>query len=152
MSEQPQPRLAVPNLTTVFRTRVGRFVAVDDVSFDVYPGECLGIVGESGSGKSVAALSIMGLIDYPGQIETGRIEFGGTDLRTLSEDRLRRMRGEEIGHHLPGSADIAQSALHDRYAADRCGACAPENIEGGRCRARHRKAEACRDIGTRNRA
>jgi len=97
MSEPTQPRLSVRNLTTVFRTRAGRFVAVDDVSFDVYPGECLGIVGESGSGKSVAALSIMGLIDYPGQIETGRIEFGGTDLRTLSEHRLRRIRGEEIG-------------------------------------------------------
>ncbi len=97
MSEQIQPRLSVRNLTTVFRTRAGRFVAVDDISFDVYPGECLGIVGESGSGKSVAALSIMGLIDYPGEIESGRIEFGGADLRTLSQDRLRRMRGEEIG-------------------------------------------------------
>ena len=97
MSESIQPRLAVRNLTTVFHTRAGRFVAVDDVSFEVYPGECLGIVGESGSGKSVAALSIMGLIDYPGQIESGRIEFGGVDLRTLSEDQLRRMRGEEIG-------------------------------------------------------
>jgi oligopeptide/dipeptide ABC transporter ATP-binding protein len=97
MSEQPKPRLSVRNLTTTFRTRAGRFVAVDDVSFDVYPGECLGIVGESGSGKSVTALSIMGLIDYPGQIETGVIEFGGTDLRKLSEDQLRRMRGEEIG-------------------------------------------------------
>lgn len=97
MSEHVQPRLAVRNLTTVFHTRAGRFAAVDDVSFDVYPGECLGIVGESGSGKSVAALSIMGLIDYPGQIEAGRIEFGGVDLRTLSEDQLRRVRGEEIG-------------------------------------------------------
>jgi len=97
MSESTQPRLAVRNLTTVFHTRNGRFVAVDDVSFEVYPGECLGIVGESGSGKSVAALSIMGLVDYPGQIESGRIEFGGVDLRSLSEDQLRRMRGEEIG-------------------------------------------------------
>lgn len=98
MSDQPQqPRLAVRNLTTVFHTRAGRFVAVDDVSFEVFPGECLGIVGESGSGKSVAALSIMGLIDYPGQIESGVIEFGGTDLRKLSEDQLRKVRGEEIG-------------------------------------------------------
>ncbi|MCO5222224.1 MAG: ABC transporter ATP-binding protein [Thermomicrobiales bacterium] len=97
MSEQTQPRLAVRNLTTVFHTRAGRFVAVDDISFDVYPGECLGIVGESGSGKSVAALSIMGLVDYPGQIEAGRIEYAGTDLRTLSENQLRRVRGEEIG-------------------------------------------------------
>ena len=98
MSEQTQePRLSVRNLTTVFHTRAGRFVAVDDVSFDVYPGECLGIVGESGSGKSVAALSIMGLIDYPGKIESGTIDFAGSDLRTLSEDQLRKVRGEEIG-------------------------------------------------------
>jgi oligopeptide/dipeptide ABC transporter ATP-binding protein len=98
MSEQPQqPRLAVRNLTTAFRTRAGRFVAVDDVSFEVYPGECLGIVGESGSGKSVAALSIMGLIEYPGEIESGVIEFSGRNLRALSEDQLRKMRGEEIG-------------------------------------------------------
>lgn len=98
MSDQsPQPRLAVRNLTTVFHTRAGRFVAVDDVSFAVYPGECLGIVGESGSGKSVAALSIMGLVDYPGQVESGTIQFGGTDLRTLSEGRLRHVRGEQIG-------------------------------------------------------
>ena len=59
MSEQTQPRLAVRNLTTVFHTRAGRFVAVDDISFDVYPGECLGIVGESGSGKSVNRKSVV---------------------------------------------------------------------------------------------
>lgn len=95
--EPTQPRLSVRNLTTVFHTRAGRFVAVDDVSFEVYPGECVGIVGESGSGKSVAALSIMGLVDYPGVIENGVIEFSGQDLRKLPLDALRRIRGEEIG-------------------------------------------------------
>lgn len=92
-----QPRLSVRNLTTVFHTRGGRFVAVDDISFDVHPGECVGIVGESGSGKSVAALSIMGLIDYPGVIERGTIEFEGQDLRALSTEQLRHIRGEQIG-------------------------------------------------------
>jgi oligopeptide/dipeptide ABC transporter ATP-binding protein len=91
------PRLSVRNLTTVFHTRAGRFVAVDDVSFEVYPGECVGIVGESGSGKSVAALSIMGLVDYPGVIESGAIEFEGQNLRALSPEQLRRIRGEQIG-------------------------------------------------------
>ena len=95
--EQQQPRLSVRDLTTVFHTRGGRFVAVDDISFEVYPGECVGIVGESGSGKSVAALSIMGLIDYPGVIERGTIEFEGANLRTLSPDQLRHIRGEQIG-------------------------------------------------------
>jgi oligopeptide/dipeptide ABC transporter ATP-binding protein len=95
--DRQTPRLSVRNLTTVFNTRAGRFVAVDDVSFDVYPGECVGIVGESGSGKSVAALSIMGLIDYPGTIENGVIAFDGQDLRKLSADQLRGIRGKEIG-------------------------------------------------------
>jgi oligopeptide/dipeptide ABC transporter ATP-binding protein len=95
--EPSSPRLSVRNLTTVFHTRAGRFVAVDDVSFEVYPGECVGIVGESGSGKSVAALSIMGLVDYPGVIENGAIEFEGQNLRALSPEQLRRIRGEQIG-------------------------------------------------------
>ena len=90
-----QPRLSVRNLTTVFHTRGGRFVAVDDVSFEVFPGECVGIVGESGSGKSVAALSIMGLVDYPGVIENGAIEFEGQNLRARSPEQLRRIRGEQ---------------------------------------------------------
>ncbi len=96
-SDSQQPRLSVRDLTTVFHTRGGRFVAVDNVSFDVHPGECVGIVGESGSGKSVAALSIMGLIDYPGVIENGTIEFDGRNLRELPPEQLRQIRGQEIG-------------------------------------------------------
>jgi len=95
--DSQQPRLSVRNLTTVFHTKAGRFVAVDNVSFDVHPGECVGIVGESGSGKSVAALSIMGLIDYPGVIESGVIEFDGRNLRELPPEQLRQLRGQEIG-------------------------------------------------------
>lgn len=97
MQMEQRPRLSVRDLTTVFHTRGGRFVAVDNISFEVYPGECVGIVGESGSGKSVAALSIMGLVDYPGVIENGIIEFDGRDLRTLPPEQLRQIRGEQIG-------------------------------------------------------
>ncbi len=90
------PALAVRNLTTVFDTRQGTVTAVDDLSFDVFPGECVGIVGESGSGKSVASLSIMGLIDYPGRIERGEVVFLDRDLLTLNAKQMREIRGTEL--------------------------------------------------------
>jgi oligopeptide/dipeptide ABC transporter ATP-binding protein len=83
-------------LTTVFGTRTGDFAAVKDLSFDVHAGECLGLVGESGSGKSVASLSIMGLIDYPGRIAEGEILFQGVDLRRLNRGALRSLRGSRM--------------------------------------------------------
>ena len=74
-----------------------KLTAVDDVSFDVHPGRRFAIVGESGSGKSVTALSILGLVDPPGQIEAGQILFRGQNLSSLSSKQLRRIRGREIG-------------------------------------------------------
>ena len=94
----PAPILSVRNLTTVFRTEAGVFPAVDDLSFDVAPGEALGIVGESGSGKSVTALSIMGLLpDPPGRIASGSIRFDGQELVGMSQRSLRGLRGAAIG-------------------------------------------------------
>ncbi|MFM8989499.1 MAG: ABC transporter ATP-binding protein, partial [Alphaproteobacteria bacterium] len=82
----------------VFGTMQGDVTAVDDVSFDVAPGEVLGIVGESGSGKSVTALSIMGLLPQPpGRVAGGEILFEGRDLLKLPRTELRRMRGSAIG-------------------------------------------------------
>ena len=74
----------------------GPVAAVDDVSFEIRPGETLGLVGESGSGKSVTALSIMRLVQPPGRIAGGRIRFKGRDLLTLSEAEMRAVRGAEI--------------------------------------------------------
>jgi oligopeptide/dipeptide ABC transporter ATP-binding protein len=92
------PILSVRNLTTVFRTETGVFPAVDNVSFDVAPGEALGIVGESGSGKSVTALSILGLLpDPPGRIASGSIRFDGRELVGMSRRALRGLRGAAIG-------------------------------------------------------
>jgi peptide/nickel transport system ATP-binding protein len=90
------PTLSVQHLRTVFTTRNGVARAVDDVSFDVAPGEILGLVGESGSGKSVTGASILGLIDPPGKIAGGRILFKGRDLLTLPEKELRALRGNRI--------------------------------------------------------
>jgi peptide/nickel transport system ATP-binding protein len=91
-----EPTLSVRNLTTVFATRAGVFTAVDDVSFDVWPGECLGIVGESGSGKSVAALSILGLVDYPGGVARARSGSGARISGGCGPEALRALRGSRL--------------------------------------------------------
>jgi oligopeptide/dipeptide ABC transporter ATP-binding protein len=93
----PVPVLSVRDLRVVFDTDGGSFPAVDGVSFDVMPGEVLGIVGESGSGKSVTALSVLRLIpDPPGRITGGRILFEGEDLLARPLADLRRIRGGRI--------------------------------------------------------
>jgi oligopeptide/dipeptide ABC transporter ATP-binding protein len=88
--------LAVQGLKTVFPTRDGVVKAVDGVSFELSPGETLGIVGESGSGKSVTALSVMRLLQRPGKIVGGKVMFMGRDLTKVSEGEMREVRGEEI--------------------------------------------------------
>ena len=90
------PVLSVRGLRTEFETRAGRLTAVDGVSFDVGPGEVLGLVGESGSGKTITGFSILGLIDPPGRITAGEVVLNGQDLRKLPEDRMRRLRGDRI--------------------------------------------------------
>ena len=86
--------LSVRNLSASFHTRAGIVRAVRNVSFDVAPGETLGIVGESGSGKSVTCYSMMGLIPMPpGRIESGSAMLDGTDLLRCPEKELRAIRG-----------------------------------------------------------
>ena len=89
--------LAVKDLRVTFATDDGIVRAVNGLSFDLAPGETLGIVGESGSGKSVTALSIMRLIaSPPGRIENGTIRFKDQDLLTLGEQQMRSIRGNKI--------------------------------------------------------
>ncbi|WP_295900236.1 ABC transporter ATP-binding protein [uncultured Bdellovibrio sp.] len=88
--------LEVQNLKTGFKTDDGAFTAVDDVSFSVKKGQTLGIVGESGCGKSVTSLSVMRLIQKPGNIQSGKVLFKGKDLLQLSDDKMREIRGNEI--------------------------------------------------------
>jgi len=90
------PVLQVKDLKTQFFTDDGVVQAVDGVSFDLYPGETLGIVGESGCGKSVTALSILRLIQRPGRIVAGQILFKGSDIVKLSEEEVREIRGKDI--------------------------------------------------------
>jgi len=92
-----KPLLQVRDLKTYFHTEAGTAKAVDGVSFDIEPGEVLGLVGESGSGKSVTALSIIRLIpDPPGKIVSGSIAYKGQDLLQLSWEDIRKVRGNEI--------------------------------------------------------
>lgn len=90
------PILSIHDLKVEFGTRQGVVKAVDGVSLNVYRGEVLGLVGESGSGKSVTGLSILGLIDPPGQIVAGSIKLEGRELIGLPEHELRRLRGERM--------------------------------------------------------
>ena len=91
-----QPVLRVRGLTTRFFASFGIVRAVSDVSFDVYPGETLGIVGESGSGKSVTAQSILRLVPKPGRIVAGSIKFDGVELLDLEAEEMRRIRGRTL--------------------------------------------------------
>ncbi len=92
-----EPLLQVKNLRTHFFTEEGVVKAVDDVSFDVMPGEILGLVGESGCGKTVSALSILRLIPVPpGKIIAGEILFEGDDLAKMDEEEIRHIRGHRI--------------------------------------------------------
>jgi oligopeptide transport system ATP-binding protein len=89
--------LEVNDLKTYFYTREGVVQAVDGVTFQVDPGQTLGIVGESGCGKSVTALSIMGLIPKPpAKIAGGEVLFDGRDLTTLKDKELENYRGRQI--------------------------------------------------------
>ena len=96
MSAPGTPLLEIAGLRTHFFTRAGVVKAVDDVSFVVQKGEVMGLVGESGSGKSMTGYSIMGLIDPPGRIVAGTIRLNGRDLRALSFEDLRQLRGNRI--------------------------------------------------------
>ena len=93
----PVPLLRVQDLRTYFHLGGAVARAVDGVSFEIRPGETVGMVGESGCGKSVTALSLLRLVDPPGRIEPGSsIEFEGRDLLKLDEEGIRRIRGNRI--------------------------------------------------------
>ena len=92
-----EPLLRVEHLRVEVPTRRGTLVAVDDVSFDIAPGEVLGVVGESGAGKSLTGGAIIGLLEPPLRIAGGRITLGGTRIDNLPYEAMRRIRGKEIG-------------------------------------------------------
>lgn len=97
VKEKKSKLLEVRNLRTVFRKDDEDIIAVNNLSFDLNPGEIVGLVGESGCGKSVTALSLMGLVpDPPGKILGGEVLLEGKNLINLSESNMQKVRGKEI--------------------------------------------------------
>ncbi len=91
------PLLEVRNLRVEFPTRHGTLCAVDDLSFEIAPGEMLGVVGESGAGKSLTGMAIIGLLEPPGRIAAGEIRLEGERIDNLPAEAMRRIRGKRIG-------------------------------------------------------
>jgi peptide/nickel transport system ATP-binding protein len=91
------PLLEVRHLRVEFPTRRGTLVALDDISFDIAPGEILGVVGESGAGKSLTGAAIIGLLDPPGRVAAGEIRFDGRRIDNLAYEEMRKIRGRHIG-------------------------------------------------------
>ena len=92
-----QPLLEVRHLRVEFPTRHGTLLALDDISFEIAPGEILGVVGESGAGKSLTGAAIIGLIEPPGRIAGGEIVLDGQRIDTLPYEQMRKIRGRRIG-------------------------------------------------------
>jgi peptide/nickel transport system ATP-binding protein len=91
------PLLEVKHLRVEFQGRHGNLLALDDLSFDIAPGEVLGVVGESGAGKSLTGAAVIGLLDPPGRLAGGEIWFDGQRIDSLPDEAMRRLRGRCIG-------------------------------------------------------
>jgi peptide/nickel transport system ATP-binding protein len=91
------PILSVRDLSIVFERRNELLTAIDGVSFDIRPGEILGIVGESGAGKSLTGTAVIGLVEPPGRVSGGSISLEGERIDTLPAKRMREIRGKRIG-------------------------------------------------------
>jgi peptide/nickel transport system ATP-binding protein len=89
--------LQVNHLVVEFPHRRGTLRALDDISFEIAPGEILGVVGESGAGKSLTGAAIIGLLEPPGRIASGQVVLEGERIDNLPFERLRHIRGRKIG-------------------------------------------------------
>ncbi len=94
---QTKPLLEVRHLRVEFPTRRGTLLALDDVAFDIAPGEILGVVGESGAGKSLTGAAIIGLLEPPGRVASGEILLDGQRIDKLPAEAMRKIRGRRIG-------------------------------------------------------
>jgi ABC-type glutathione transport system ATPase component len=97
--------LDIQGLEVTYHTQVGQLKALHDVTFEVHPGEIVGIVGESGCGKSTVASSLLQLLPPNGEITAGQMHFQGRDLAAAPDAR------ERDGHDFPGPDDQPESGL-----------------------------------------
>ncbi len=96
-SDRDPAVLSVRELRVEFPTRHGVLTAIDGISFDIAPGEVLGVVGESGAGKSITGQAVIGLLEPPGRIAGGEIRLKGERIDNLPFEKLRKVRGKRIG-------------------------------------------------------
>tara|TARA_R110002020_G_scaffold109430_16_gene253190 strand:- start:55012 stop:55992 length:981 start_codon:yes stop_codon:yes gene_type:complete len=89
--------LSIRNLVVEIPSRTGTIRPVDGVSYDIAPGEILGVVGESGAGKSMAGNAVIGLLDRPAHIASGEVWLNGRRIDNLPAEDLRRIRGRQVG-------------------------------------------------------
>jgi peptide/nickel transport system ATP-binding protein len=140
VGKEVAPLLAVRDLHVSFERRgQPQRHAVRGISFDVRPGETVGLVGESGSGKSVTALSVLGLLPERGCRRSGRVEWQGRDLLRLSDRGLRAVRGNEI-------AMIFQEPMTSLNPVVACGEQVAEVYRLHRGESRRRAAEHAREM------
>lgn len=104
MTHKPEPLVSIRGLSVEFPTAQGTVRAVDSASFDIQPGEIVGLVGESASGKSTLGLSLLRMVPQPGRVVADEITFAGVDIQQANETEMRRIRGAKI-------ALIVQDAL-----------------------------------------
>ncbi len=97
MADNKKNLLEVKDLKVSFFTYAGEVKAVRGISYELKPGEVMGIVGESGSGKSVSSYGLMGIIPEPGKVIGGSINFNGVEITKLKEKELLKIRGKDIG-------------------------------------------------------
>src|SRR5512138_2542580 len=90
---QTETIMQVRNLDVTYQTRRGPLSAIDNLSFDIYKGEILGLVGESGCGKSTLGKALLRMITPPGEISGGQIIFNGEDIMKYDHTRMRDFRG-----------------------------------------------------------
>ncbi len=97
MTDTPKPLLVADALDVIFDTYRGPHQVLHQVSFQIAPGEILGVVGESGAGKSMTGLAVAGLIEAPGRLAYGSVMLEGVRIDTLQGEAIRRLRGRRIG-------------------------------------------------------
>src|SRR5688572_22962216 len=114
------PVLEIKDLRVHYATPAGDVIAVNGANLTVYEGETVGLVGESGCGKSTLAMAILRLVQPPGRIVGGQVKLQGTDLVTLSEPELRRVRWNQVALVPQGAMNSLNPVMRVRDQIEEC--------------------------------